>query len=188
MTDLAAVAERLASAFDDTGPSTLGRYPAPDSDLVVDVATWAGRPAPGLTSFATIGMSRFDTRMALPTGDLRVELVTAVQDRWALMTDVLCELAFAVGRGEATMRPGSVFTQVPHLRTLTTTPNVLFWDPFLWNLPSLPLGATTVAWLMVVPISDPEAKLAAEHGAEALLDEFDRLTPDIHDLGRPSAV
>lgn len=188
MTDLAAVAARLASAFGDTGPSTLGRYPSPDSDRVVDVATWAGHPAPGLTSYATVGMSRFDNRMTIPTGELRVELVAAVQDRWELMTDVLCELAFAVGSGETFVQPGRVFTNVPHLRSSTTTPNVLFWDPFLWHLPSLPLGATTVAWLMVVPISNAEAKLAAEHGPEALLDEFDRLTPDIHDLGRPSAV
>jgi antitoxin YqcF len=188
VTDLAAVAARLAAAFGDTGPSTLGRYPSPDSDHAVDVATWSDRPGPGLTSFATIGMSRFDNGTTTPTGALRVELVTAVQHRWELMTDVLCELAFAVARGETYVQPGRVFTSVPHLRTQTTTPNVLFWDPFLWQLPSLPLEGTTVAWLMVVPISEAEARLAAEHGAEALIDEFERLTPDIHDLSRPSAV
>ena len=188
MTDLAAVADRLASAFGDTGPSTLGRFEDHGGGRAVDVATWVDRPGPGLTSYATVGMSAFDNRMALASGSLRVELVAAVQHRWALMTDVLCALAFAVGRGETFVRPGSVFTQVPHLRSATTTPNVLFWDPFLWNLPSLPLGATTVAWLIVVPISDAEAKLAGEHGAEALIDEFERLSPDIHDLGRPSAV
>lgn len=188
MNQLAAVAERLSSAFGDTGPTALGRYPDVDGERVVDVAEWADRPQPGLTSFATIGMSLFDLGTTTPTGDLRVELVTAVQPQWTLMTDVLCEIAFAVGRGEATMRPGSVFTQVPHLREHTTTPHVLFMTPLLWKLPSLAVDTATIAWLMVVPITDAEAKLSTEHGTEALLDEFDRLTPDIHDLRRPSAV
>lgn len=188
MTDLSAVAGRLASAFGDTGPSTLGRYNSPTSDLIVDIATWAGHPGSGLTSYATVGMSRFDNRMTIPSGELRVELVAAVQDRWELMTDVLCELAFAVGDDGAVVRPGQVFRDVPHLRTSTATPHLLFWDPFLWELPSLPLGATTVAWLMAIPIGEAEAKLVAEHGADALIDEFERLSPDIHNLGRPSAV
>jgi hypothetical protein len=189
MVDLRLIADHLSTAFGGVGPSTLARVSPPDSDLIVDLATWADKPGAGLTSFTTIGMSAFDNRVTTPRGELRVELVTAFQERWTQGSDLLIELAFVVGRGETNITPGRVFTNVPRLRdAVVTTPHVLFWDPFLWQLPALPMAEVTVAWLAVIPITDAEQKLVAERGADALIDEFERFSPDIHDLSRPSVV
>ena len=66
--------------------------------------------------------------------------------------------------------------------------HLLFVPPFLWDPPlkKLKLADKTVAWLMGIPISDPEYQHAMDQGRDTLEAELEHQNIDFYNLDRPS--
>lgn len=62
-----------------------------------------------------------------------------------------------------------------------------FWPPSEGGHASC-ATSRTVAWLLVVPISDAEMRFASSHGPSTLEEQLDRHQIDIFDPDRPSVV
>ncbi|WP_197519737.1 suppressor of fused domain protein [Pseudonocardia sp. HH130630-07] len=78
---------------------------------------------------------------------------------------------------------------VPEHFESVTTPHVLLVPPYLWTgLDTLELSGKTAAFVMAVPITEPERRYVDEHGADALADRLEDADPDIVDLWRASII
>jgi hypothetical protein len=64
----------------------------------------------------------------------------------------------------------------------------LLVSPYLWELETQVLASKKVAWLHLVPVSDKEARYAAQKGSDALETLFEHKEIDVFDLYRPSVV
>lgn len=179
------IASRVAAAFG--GDRSIAAYGDATGTSTLDVLSAAGRPEQGLTSFCTIGLS--DTPVPGHVDPpLGVEII-GVSNVDAFAT-VVATAGFLVVHGGWRAEPGTVFPGVvsEHVEDVTT-PHLILVAPFLWEgLGSLVLSGKTVAWLMVVPITDSERAYRDQHGADALEDLFENTDPDIIDLWRSSVV
>jgi hypothetical protein len=68
--------------------------------------------------------------------------------------------------------------------------HVLFVEPFLWDkkFKVQELPDKTVAWLLMVPISEAEMQYARQNGSDALGDILEEKEVDIFDLKRASTL
>lgn len=148
------------------------RYADDHEEHWVDVMRMPDCPQPGVTSYATLGMSRFDNG-GLESGGkpLRVELLAACQSEFPEIAAGLTSCAFNVARDGYQVTPGVVHPNVLDLYAPDVVlKHLLLVPPFLWEPEPEPrdFGDVTVAWLMAVPISDGEIEYARVRGSDAL--------------------
>jgi antitoxin YqcF len=170
-------------------PTARRYYQGDDRAVHIDIATFVDRPQPGVTTFATLGLS--DTpipgRVQPPLG---VEVLGACYSKADGFIPALAAIAFQAIAGGRRCEPGEVFPDVIPPALSTTLRHAMVVPPFLWEegLGSVVIDYKTVAWLLAVPISDAEAQLRAEQGADALETRFEEAEIDIFDPNRHSVV
>jgi hypothetical protein len=155
----------------------------------VDIMTVPDSPQPGVSSYATLGLS--DSSIGLSSNDVRlgVELILALTNKYEDAANILASSAFAIINSKLKARPGSIFPRVIELyRPDLDMKHILLVPPFLWELETQEFAAKKVAWLLAVPISDEERNFALEKGSDALENVFEQKQIDIFDLDRRSVL
>jgi len=158
----------------------------------VDVMRTVDSPEPGVTSYATLGMSRFDNGGLLSDGKpLRVELLAACQSEFTHIADGLTSCALNVARDGWQVTPGVVHPNalVVH-RPDIVLKHLFLTTPFLWGdrPDTREFDDLLVTWLMAVPISDTEVDHLSAHGPESLESLFEHEQIDIFDINRDPVV
>ncbi|MFF7939802.1 suppressor of fused domain protein [Nocardia gamkensis] len=181
------IAQIVAAVFGGT-PHVV-QYLDRDEKSEIAVLSSDDRPAPGLISFCTLGLSDYPIpgRVRPPLG---VEIV-AISDS-SVFAAVLSTAAFCVINSGWLAEPGRVFPNVmgAHVPD-TTVPHLMFVNPYLWedsDFASRKLTRKTVAWVQAVPITDAEMEYVRAHDAAALEELLVNAEPDILDTRRPSVV
>jgi hypothetical protein len=157
----------------------------------VDVLSSTNQPQKGVTSFATVGLSDSTIfKDGRPLQDVRVELVGACASAFRDFPNVLASAAFEVIKEREFIAPGVIFPGfVARYRKKSPMRNAMFVPPFLWpDLATLELSKKTVAWLLLVPVSDAEMKYACDQGPAKLEELFAKEEIDIFDIDRPSVL
>ncbi len=183
-----AVAHAAAQTFG--GTPTVTRYwndaRSESVDVLECVGGW-GAADVAVSSFCTIGVS--DTALFSDDGvalHVRTELVGACYAAHEEFAGDLASAGFSV-RESGRAAPGVVLPNVIKPREDSDLLHCLLLPPFLWDdrLETLRVpGGPTVAWLLVVPISETELKLALASGVPALEDALESAGADILDLRR----
>ena len=170
-----------------------------DETIRIPVAEADASPDPGLTSYATIGLSRFDNDLRADSGrPLRVELLATARSELSFVAGGLANCALNVASGDYWAQPGLVFPDVfSGYDDAVTTPHGLLWYPFQWDatFEGLTLDGLDIEWLLVLPITAAEMAFIDQRGAgpngqgaNALIDAFEASSTDVWDLHRASAL
>lgn len=159
----------------------------PDGARAVGILRAPDCPQPGVDSWATVQASDFETAYTTPDGrPVRVEFVAAVDARLDRFGDAVAASAFEIDpRNE--IRPGTVYRNaVAGAYPGASTPHLFSGSPFGWDgeFAQFDDDDVHVTWLQLVPITDSEAQLVAEQGADALEDAFMRAQPDLYSIER----
>lgn len=157
-------------------------------------------PTPGLFSYGTIGVS--DVPLLNPEGEtaVRAEFVAAAPADLDWYPKLVATAAFCVINGGWSCWPGVIMPELVDLYDPDVSMrHLLLTTPYLWDRtdedeevrqqpPTIPLVATTVAWLQLVPIAHSEACYAEAHGIEELETQLERGDVDVCDLDRAPVV
>ncbi|MCQ0032529.1 suppressor of fused domain protein [Burkholderia glumae] len=152
------------------------------------VLSVADAPDEDVVSYSTAGLCEF----ALDTGgfDTRIELCGAMPDDVAHWPDILAAAAFELAAAASPVRPGVVVREVvARCYPKTTVPHLYLSIPFIWNdgaFPECRLDGMRINWLQCFPVSDEEARLASELGADRFESRLDEAGIDTYDLRRKS--
>jgi len=169
--------------------STIKAYWDDNRQSSIEILSCPGSPHAGVTSFSTLGLSDHpipNGRKQLP---LRVELVGACGSQFDEFANILASAAFCIINSNWLCHPGAIFPGVVSKhRPDSPMKHLLFVPPFLWDPPlkKLKLADKTVAWLMAIPISDPEYQHAMDQGRDTLEAELEHQNIDFYNLDRPS--
>ena len=162
-----------------------------DRKTHVDVLSSANRPQKGVNSFSTLGLSDHPIyKDGRRLKDVRVELLGACGSAFKEFANVVASSAFDMIKDKRFIAPGVIFPGVvKQYRPRSPMKNVMFIPPFLWpDLKTLKLPTKTVAWLLIVPVSDAEMKYAVKQGPAKLEELFEKHQIDVYDIDRPSVV
>jgi hypothetical protein len=155
----------------------------------IDIMIIKDAPAKGVSTYASLALS--DVRTGLTSGGkaLGVEIVLALATDCAEGANMIATCGFSIKKGEVVPTPGAIIPRVLELygdgRDMK---HAMLISPFLWELETQAFPAKTVAWLQVLPISDPERDYALANGPEALEDLFEEHQIDVFDIDRPSVL
>ena len=177
----------------ETEPDEEGQTTEWHCDIVVvdDV------PAPGFSTYATVGARELPTNVTTPEGrQIRSEFVTVGRTGHRAMADVLDACALAVATGSIHVAPGAV---IPNAVGLVdpgrTCEHLVLTPPFLW--PELQVVDETggpdgtgplLTRLQGVPITTAEMSAIGRDGADALFEKLDTADADVTNPDRPSVV
>ena len=177
----------------ETEPDEEGQTTEWHCDIVVvdDV------PAPGFSTYATVGARELPTNVTTPEGrQIRSEFVTVGRTGHRAMADVLDACALAVATGSIHVAPGAV---IPNAVGLVdpgrTCEHLVLTPPFLW--PDLQVVDETggadgsgplLTRLQAVPITTAEMSAIGRDGADALFEKLDTADADVTNPDRPSVV
>ena len=177
----------------ETEPDEEGQTTEWHCDIVVvdDV------PAPGFSTYATVGARELPTNVTTPEGrQIRSEFVTVGRTGHRAMADVLAACALAVATGSIHVAPGAV---IPNAVGLVDPgrkcEHLVLTPPFLW--PDLQVVDETggadgsgplLTRLQAVPITTAEMSAIGRDGADALFEQLDTADADVTNPDRPSVV
>lgn len=177
----------------ETEPDEEGQTTEWHCDIVVvdDV------PAPGFSTYATVGARELPTNVTTPEGrQIRSEFVTVGRTGHRAMADVLDACALAVATGSIHVAPGAV---IPNAVGLVDSgrrcEHLVLTPPFLW--PELQVVDETggpdgtgplLTRLQAVPITTAEMSAVGRDGADALFVILDAANADVTNPDRPSVV
>lgn len=184
-----AIARAVADAFG--GKPKITRFWDDDRKSHVDIAACNDRPQDGVTSFSTLSLSDAPLHMDGEEYKARVELVGACGNAFQEFDSALATAAFCIINSHWFCYPGRIFPDVLSMYECSSTmQHLLFVPPFLWEdrLQTLDLKTKTVAWLLAVPISEPEASYAQTEGSDKLVALFSKRQIDVFDLERSSIL
>jgi hypothetical protein len=157
----------------------------------VDLLSCIDCPQVGVTSFSTIGLSDHPLYKNGNEYPVRTELVGACGNSFTAFDRAISTAAFCVINSKWFASPGAIFPDILSMYKCSDTLQHLFFvPPFLWEhkLATLSLPKKQVAWLLVVPISENERKLASSEGSGELEKLFELKQIDIFNLNRPSVI
>jgi hypothetical protein len=158
-----------------------------DESLRVDIFSAADAPQPGVTTFATLGVSDYGNELA-DGSNAPTELVAVAASGSDLPARTLATISFDHFKPGIALRPGLVVPRaISQNNTNPSLPHALLTDPFLWNdLQRVEAGGVLIFPLLAVPVTETELRFAEDHGSEALEALFEDLQIDIFDWDRPS--
>ena len=183
-----ALAKHLAAQFG--GKPSANRIGDQAGTSFIDVMQAADSPRRALTSFATFGLSDHPNKGGKKKS-LPVEIVGACASDVRGFDKAISTAAFNVINSKWPCFAGAIFPDCLSMYTLSKTMKHFFFiKPCLWteDLEPLKLGKQTITFLLAVPISDEERKLAEMDGPSALDRLFEKKQIDIPDVKRPSVV
>ncbi|MFT3913052.1 MAG: suppressor of fused domain protein [Anaeromyxobacteraceae bacterium] len=183
-----ALASAIAATFG--GVPRVTRYYDDPRTHSIDILRAVDRPQAGVTSWSTVGLYKSPLYLRDNEYPARVEIVGACGSAFEDFGSVLATAAFNIAKDRWFCAPGVIFPDVVKMyRPSGTMRHGLFVPPFLWDsLRTLKLGGRDVAFLLLVPISEGECKLAEAEGPAQLEALFEKEQIDIFDIDRPSAV
>jgi len=180
----------VAKAFGYARPQ-VRRYFDDGETNRIDIAQAADSPWPGVTSHGTLGLSDYpliDEGYEFPA---RCELVGACSTSYKLFPNIMATCAFNIMKQKWFVYPGRIFPDIVSVYyPASPMKHVMFHEPFPWDdaLTATELPGKTVAWLLVMPVSEAEMQYANAAGADALGDVFKREQIDFFNLERPSVL
>lgn len=182
------MARTLAGAFG--GQPEVIRYWDEKKCSSVDVLICNNAPQKNVCTYGTIGLSDHPIEKDGAEIAVRVELVAAFGSSFEEAANVISTAAFCVMNSKWEIGPGVIFPDVVSMyRKKSEMKHVLFSSPFLWeNLTTQRFEDKTVAWLMLIPVSEKEYQFAEMNGAAALEDLFVSKQIDLFNLDRVSAL
>ena len=183
------IARTAAGVF--KGAPRVVRYWDEPKESAVDLLISKGSPQEGVTSFATIGLSDSPLQEDGAELGVRVELVGACEAKFENFDNALSTAALCVINSGWEATPGTVFPGVLKLYDCSSTmEHLLLVPPNLWEeeFETLYLDSKTVAWLLVVPISEAEYRYVESEGSEKLEELFEDKQIDVFDLNRASVI
>lgn len=162
-----------------------------------DVVVVDNVPAPGFTTYATVGARELPTNVTTPEGrQIRSEFVTVGRTGHRAMADVLDACALAVASGSIHVEPGAVIPNaVGVVDPGRSCEHLVITPPFLW--PDLQVVDETggpdgtgplLTRLQAVPITTSEMAALGREGADALFEKLDTADADVTNPDRPSVV
>ena len=157
----------------------------------IEVVSCANSLQKNVTSCATVRLSDWPLYKNGVEYPARVEFVGACGVRYKKFADILATAAFCVANSKWFCSPGAIFPDIIEMHYPSyDMKHLLFVPPFLWepSFETLRLPDKTVAWLMIVPISEAEYRYAEKHGSDKLEDEFVRYQIDVFNLERASIL
>jgi len=155
----------------------------------IDILSSTDRPYCGIVSYATIGLSEHDIGLFNNNKSLRVELLGACNEKEAFFANILASVAFEVMKQGKCLYGDIVQNVISEYSKNTEMKHVYLMDPFLWEeFKTLEFEDVSVAWLLLIPISEQEKEYAIVNGGEALEDKLEDAHIDIFDLNRKSIL
>ena len=156
----------------------------------IDIATFDNSPSPGLTSYATLGLSEAPLMDDGRDVGLRVEFVGMANSEFAEFRNVMASAAFSVINDQEFVYPDRIFPGLVELYFPNLAmKHLLFSPPFLFEgLRTQELSDRTVAFLLLVPISDAELNVARTQGSAALNRLLAANNADVANLRRASVA
>ena len=183
------LAKHVAGIFGGT-PSA-NRYGDEAQKSFIDIMTAVDSPVRTLASFSTFGLSDHPNPGGPKGRQLPVEIVGACGADVKKFDKALSTAAFCLINSKRPCRPGAIFPDCLGLYGISKTMKHFFFiTPCLWteDLKPLRVGKKTITWLLAVPISDEERKLAEKDGPARLDGLFEKKRIDIPDINRPSVL
>lgn len=182
------IAKVLASAFATERPAVHAYW---DDDHVSKMAIVECKdsPQPGVSSYATIGVSDCPLYKDKSEYPVRVELVGACASNCEHFANMLATAGFCIINTKWFCAPGVIYPGVVSMYNASATMKpAMFVPPFLWSdsLSALKLQDKTVAFLMMIPISEEEYQFAEAKGSGALESAFELKQIDVFDIHRES--
>ena len=179
---------RMAVAAFNADP-TIVTYWDDNHRSSVEIVSCADSPQRNVTSCSTVRLSDWPLIKGGTEYPARTELVGACGSRYDRFPNILSTAAFCIINSRWFCYPGAMFPDIVWMYYDSfEMKHLLFAPPFLWEpgLETLHLPDKTVAWLMIVPISEAEYAYAEKHGSDRLEAEFERSQIDVFNLERPS--
>ena len=181
-----AIARKIKAAF---GPNTQwGRFG--DEGEINDcyVAECLNCPVHGVTSYATVGLSR--NHQDAGDKDVLVEVLAACASETPCIDNLVSSCVFDSVRNGSNIVYGTCLSNIIDQYEISKTMrHVVFVAPFLWDdLQQVEIDGSTVYFLMALPISDAEREYLFENGIDALEQKFEEAQIDVYDINRPSSV
>lgn len=174
------------------GAPKVVKYYNADESKRVHVLVSADRPQAGVTTYASVAASGFETNMK--TGDgrpIRVEFIAECQASFAAMLNVVGNSALNISDGSYRVKPNMILPNVIAASDNSVRmKHCLVTVPFSWErLPTIvDNGGDVLAFLQLIPASESEMVYAYEHGVAALVQQLRHANVDILDIQRESAV
>ncbi|MFS4488379.1 suppressor of fused domain protein [Dietzia kunjamensis] len=162
-----------------------------------DIVVVDNVPAPGFSTYATVGARELPTNVTTPEGrQIRSEFVTVGRTGHRAMADVLDACALAIASGSIHVAPGAVIPNaVGIVDPGRTCEHLVLTPPFLW--PELQVVDETggpdgtgplLTRLQAVPITTAEMSAIGRDGADALFEKLDTADADVTNPDRKSVV
>lgn len=156
MIDQFEVLDRILTAVGAEPTEPPMEYSTRDESRSVGILAVPDCPQRGLTTWATIGASTFETPVRrqddLP---IQVEFVAAVDARLENFAASVSACAFALG-ADVRVGPGTIYRDVVSpIHPATTTPHLFSVPPFVWanEFESIEGDDAYITWLQLVPIT-----------------------------------
>lgn len=155
----------------------------------IDILSSSDRPYQGVISYATIGLSECEIGLLKNDKSLRVELLGACDEKEEFFANMLATTAFEVMKKKKCSYGDIIQNVISDYSTDSEMKHVYLMNPFLWEgFETLEFRDRSVAWLLLIPISEQEKDYAIENGWEALEDKFEEADIDIFNLNRKSIL
>lgn len=157
----------------------------------IDILSCKDRPYDFVTSYSTIGLSDYSIGLQVEQIPLGIEIVGACGSEFEQFPNIISTCALNIINSHFKCFPGAIFKSVVEMYFPSfTTKHILFVPPFGWDkeFQTLEFSTKKVAWLLAVPISDPEYSYAVKNGSEELEALFEEKQIDIYDLNRVSVL
>ncbi|MBQ3782945.1 MAG: suppressor of fused domain protein [Lachnospiraceae bacterium] len=171
------------------GKPQVFRYWDNDERKKIDILSSLDRPFRGVISYATIGLSECEINLSINDKSLRVELLGACDKNEMFFANVLATVAFEIMTKKKCSYGDIIQNAVAEYSVDTEMKHVYLMNPFLWKgFETLEFSDRSVAWLLIIPISEQEKDYATVNGWKSLEDKFDKFNIDIFDLNRKSII
>lgn len=183
------IAHHLMDVFG--GACSFFGYGDENGESTVDILCSRDGIQKGVNAYATVNLSDHPLRRDGKALDVRAEIICAVGATFKNVDNAVATAAFNVINSGWLVAPGVAHPGVFEMYKISRTmKHGLMVSPFLWEdqLPPMRFPEKTVAFLLMVPISDEELRFLEEHGSERLEELFEKEQIDLFDLSRPSVV
>lgn len=184
-----AIGKHILSVFG--GKPQVWTYADEKEENKIDILSCPDRPAAGLVSYSTIGLSDANTGLTVEDKPLGLELAGVCAAHYPQFGNILSTCAFNIMQMEKPPYPGLIVEGVVEMYLpASAMKHLLLVPPFAWqpSFATLEFPTKKVTWLMAVPISEAEYYFAQERGVEDLSSLLEQKQVDVNDLERASVL
>lgn len=155
----------------------------------IDILTSMDKPQRGVHTCATIGLNDTDIGLVSDGASLRVEIVGASDILIENFANIVATTAFDIMESKKCFPGYIVKNVIEQYIPDCEMKHIMLTDPFLWeDANCIAVGKVTIAWLMMIPISEKEYEYACENGIDALETLFENENIDIYNMYRKSTI